>query len=144
MDERTSKILLIIEMLILIIPTTLFYLVYGGFMIMWSFDGWQGEEGLITAFTLLSFSIFIFAAWYATIYFMRHGRSRLKYFPNHWKIVAYLAGIFVILSWSYLLVFELGFDLTNSSYTMVPFFGLFGTPLLIPLVHLSLEWKLNT
>ena len=144
MDERTSKILLIIEILLLIIPTTLFYMVYGGFMVAWSFNGWQGEEELITVCTLLSFSIFIFAAWHATVYFMRHGRSKLKYFSNLWKITAYIAGIFVIFSWGYLLVFEFGFDLTNNSYTMVPFFGLFGTPLLIPLIHLSLEWRLNT
>jgi len=143
MKELTSKQILGVEMLFVIFPTTLFFMVYGSLMTAMSFSSWREIETLLGGVALLFCALAILAAWYSCIYFLRFGRADLKNFSSKWKWIVYMGGFYVMCSWLVLLLFEMEMYTSDNEFVMVFFFGLFGTPLLVPLIHLYLEWSAN-
>ena len=144
MKELTSKQILGVEMLFLIFPTTLFFILYGSVMVMWSISSWKDTQTLIGAASLLFCAVAIIAVWHSCIYFLRYGRTKLNGFSNFWKLIVYIGGVYVAVSWGVMLLFEYGKYPSENEFSMMFFFGLFGTPLLMPLLHLLLEWRASS
>ena len=124
MKELVSKIILGIEMLFLIFPTTLFFVFYGSFMFLWALSSWQEPQAIIGTAALLFCAAAIFTVWHSSIYFLRHGRSGLIKFSYKWKLIGYIGGIYVISSWLVMFLFESGMYPSENVFSWMFFFGL--------------------
>lgn len=143
MSEKNSKILLLIETIFFVIPTTLFFLAYGLFMLVVSMPPWESLEKLLLFGILVYCFLSIIAVWRVTTCFYFKGRLGLDNLSYAWKIIGYFGGFYVVISWLLLFANEfLSVDILSMDglLEMVFFFGLFGTLLLVPLIHLSIEW----
>ena len=70
MKELASKQILGVEMVFLIFPTTLFFVIYGTFMFLMVIASWKEPQAIIGAIALLFCALAIITVWYSCIYFL--------------------------------------------------------------------------
>jgi hypothetical protein len=140
MSEKLSKIILVIEMLMIMLPISLFFIPYGlsfGYYLFHSSN--QIEYSLV--YVLLFCLVAIIASWNVTIQFLLSGRTGTARLPIVWKVISYVAGLFVVFSWLVLIVHYNFQEIVSYNYSIALNTGIFGAPFIIPLVHMSIEWN---
>lgn len=132
MSEKESRILLALEALLLCLPLTSVFVVYGfPAFIDFSLRPPHYADWIANAFILLTLA----AAWILLLTFVVRGRTALRKLSVYWWLLPVLAACLVVISLIRLAV----------AVAVEPhWFNLFGwgLPLLFPLTHVCIErWR---
>lgn len=125
------------ELIFLVAPVTLLYLLVGSTFASTFFfanDSALNAGGITFAFVIIG--IFIALLWVAAVSFAYSKFEKIRDRPKIWRTSSLIACAFITLSWFITVtkVIQLPGD-----YWVVVLAGVFGTPLLIPTLHLLLE-----
>jgi len=135
MTQTTSKILLGLEALLLVVPVTLLFMI-GASDLYFSVLGFQ-EGWLTRLLVLLIVTMALFAGWWLMVQFWRHGSGRLLSAPGYVWALVMLAAVAVVVA-SVLALASSTFAVLEPLAERLRIL-LFGLPLLIPLAHLGSE-----
>jgi len=137
MKEQKSRRLFIIETLLLMLPTTILYLVGVYVLFDITFTGHQIEYRLILNMIFIFTLFMVIAIWYLAIVYLKKGPIILS---KTSKVIWYM--LYIGISFSSIGVFVLIYVLfTNTQMEEISYvlFGAFGALLIIPAIHLLLE-----
>ena len=127
------------ELIILVAPVTLLYLLVGGtFLSSFLFDHESALNAGGISLSFIIIGIFIGSLWVAAVSFAYKKFEKIRYRPKIWLASATIAIIFIATCW-FITISSL--NVLPGDYWIVVLAGVCGTPLLIPTLHLSLELK---
>lgn len=141
MKERTSKMLLFIESLLLLVPVSLVTLSYAAFLIPMYRSGLASEPLIaqaVPAFTFLGVAL-QFCGWRVIAAFLIDGREGLRTISKGYIHAITIGAVIVAFSGLAVLLMLLEFEVPD-------FFGILAAnylalPALIPFAHVMLEWR---
>jgi hypothetical protein len=140
MKERTSKMLLLVEALVCLVPLSMITGLYAFFLVPMYFSGGFGKEPLeahaVPVFTLLGV-VLQFCGWRVIAAFLIDGRQGIRTLPAIYIYAIVFGGFLVAISGVVVLILLAGVELPDS-------FGLLSAnylavPALVPLIHVMIE-----
>jgi hypothetical protein len=142
MNETLSRFLLALEALTLLLPLSALYGLL--FAIAFTGNAWNLSSGNLSfgIATLLAGAGLV-ALWRLLVTGMLFGIAALRAVPRGWTLFCTLIGGWVVTAWSLMALAALGGSPLSLSPFAGVFLGVYGTPALVPLLHLAAElhWR---